>query len=67
MERPSLGFGMCPILAESPPPPGGQRVYDPGRDGKPVTSLGVHERWNHAADKQYSRKLGKRQGIGLVA
>ncbi len=32
-----------------------------------MESLGVHEHWNNATDKQYSRNLGKRQGIELVA
>jgi hypothetical protein len=26
----------------------------------------VHEHWNNATDKQYSRNLGKREGIELV-
>jgi hypothetical protein len=42
-------------------------LYDPSQEGKPATSLGVHEHWNNAADKQYSRNLGKREGIELVA
>jgi hypothetical protein len=51
-------------LAEKPP---SGTVYDPDRDGKPVTSLGVHEHWNNSTDRQYSRNLGKRDGIELVA
>ena len=51
-------------LAEKPP---SGTVYDSDRDGKPVTSLGVHEHWNNPTDKQYSRNLGKRDGIELVA
>jgi len=47
-------------------PPSGT-VYDPDRDGKEVISLGVHEHWNNATDRQYSRNLGKHQGIELVA
>jgi hypothetical protein len=50
-------------LAEKPP--SGTR-YDPEQDGNPVASLGVHEHWNNAAEKKYSRNLGKRQGIELV-
>jgi hypothetical protein len=50
-------------LAEKPP---SGTVYDPGRDRAPVVSLGVHEHWNNASDKQYSRNLGKREGIELV-
>ena len=41
-------------------------LYDPSQEGKPVASLGVHEHWNNAADRQYSRNLGKREGIELV-
>jgi hypothetical protein len=50
-------------LAESPP---SKTVYDPSQEGKPSGSLGVHEHWNNATDKQYSRNLGKREGIELV-
>jgi hypothetical protein len=31
-----------------------------------LASLGVHEHWNNLRDKQYSRNLGKREGIELV-
>jgi hypothetical protein len=41
-------------------------VYDPEQDGTPVLSLGVHEHWNNAQDKRYSRNLGKGTGIELV-
>jgi hypothetical protein len=41
--------------------------YDPSQEGKPVASLGVHEHWNNATDKQYSRNLGKREGLELVS
>ncbi len=41
-------------------------VYDPNQDGKLPESLGVHEHWNNATDKRYSRNLGKREGIELV-
>ncbi len=34
--------------------------------GKTVTNLGVHEHWNNPTDKQYSRNLGKSEGIELV-
>ena len=40
--------------------------YDPERDGTGLKSLGVLEHWNNAADKQYSRNLGKPEGIELV-
>jgi hypothetical protein len=42
-------------------------VYDPDNSGKPLPSLGVHEHWNNAVNKQYSRNLGKQTGIELVA
>lgn len=34
--------------------------------GNTVTNLGVHEHWNNAEDKQYSKNLGKDEGIELV-
>lgn len=34
--------------------------------GKTITNLGVHEHWNNPVDKQYSRNLGKSEGIELV-
>jgi hypothetical protein len=46
-------------------PPSGT-VYDPSQEHTPATSLGVHEHWNNANDKQYSRNLGKREGIELL-
>ena len=39
-------------------------VYKP--DGVPLQSLGVHEHWNNATDKKYSRNLGTGKGIELV-
>jgi hypothetical protein len=42
-------------------------IYDPDNSGKPITSLGVHEHWNNAGDKQYSRNLGTGKGIELVS
>jgi hypothetical protein len=47
-------------------PPSGVR-YDPEGDGVPLQSLGVHEHWNNPKDKKYSRNLGKKEGIELVA
>lgn len=41
--------------------------YDPDNSGKPISSLGVHEHWNNAESKQYSRNLGKGNGIELVS
>ena len=49
-----------------PKPPSGT-LYDPSGEGKPLSSLGVHEHWNNAAKKKYSRNLGKSEGIELVA
>ena len=46
-------------------PPSGT-IYDPEGDGSPLTSLGVHEHWNNADDKQYSRNLDIGDGIELV-
>ena len=49
-------------LANNPP---SGTVYQP--DGVRLESLGVHEHWNNAKDKQYSRNLGTGQGIELVS
>lgn len=42
--------------------------YDPSSPdhSSPVGTLGVHEHWNNVNDKQYSRNLGKSEGIELV-
>lgn len=45
-------------------PPSGT-VYSDGY-GKTVGNLGVHEHWNNAKEKKYSRNLGKSEGIELV-
>jgi len=48
-------------------PPSGT-FYDPDHRGN-VTALksqGVHEHWNNAIDKQYSRNLGTGEGVELV-
>ncbi|MCM1299668.1 MAG: DUF362 domain-containing protein, partial [[Eubacterium] siraeum] len=45
-------------------PPSGT-VYTDG-NGKAVTNAGVHEHWNNSEQKQYSRNLGKSEGIELV-
>jgi Domain of unknown function (DUF362) len=42
-------------------------VYDPDNSGTPIPSLGVHEHWNNARMKQYSRNLGLNKGIELVS
>ncbi len=42
-------------------------IYDPENDGTPLPeSLGAHEHWNNATDKQYARNLGGEAGIELV-
>jgi len=42
--------------------------YDPEEDGSAIPwSLGVHEHWNNATDRQYSRNLGEDYGIELVS
>ena len=48
-------------------PPSGT-FYDPDHatNTTRLASLGVHEHWNNAQEKQYSRNLGKEQGIELV-
>ena len=46
-------------------PPSGI-VYDPAKTGKPLASLGVHEHWNNATDRKYTRNLGKGAGIEFV-
>ncbi len=40
-------------------------VYQNG-NGEPVTNLGVHEHWNNAEERLYSRNLGKEEGIELI-
>ncbi len=47
-------------------PPSGT-VYDPENDGTGLKSLGVHEHWNNAKDKLYSRNMGKDEGIELIS
>ena len=42
-------------------------IYDPDNSGSPVPVLGVHEHWNNAVEKQYSRNLGTGKGIELVS
>jgi hypothetical protein len=49
-------------LAHDPP---SKTFYDPERDGVRCRSLGVFEHWNNAAEKKYSRNLGRPNGIEL--
>jgi gluconolactonase len=53
-------------LASNPP---SGTFYDPDHSGnvKRLSSLGVHEHWNNPREKKYSRNLGRRKGIELVA
>ncbi len=51
--------------AQANNPPSGT-IYDPENDGIPLESLGVHEHWNNATDKQYTRNLGTGDGIELI-
>ncbi len=53
-------------MAQADSPPSGT-FYDPERDGIPLASLGVHEHWNNAVERKYSRNLGIGDGIELVA
>ncbi len=52
-------------LADNPP---SGTFYDPDHatPTKRLASLGVHEHWNNPTDRQYSRNLGKNEGIELV-
>ena len=40
--------------------------YDPDSTGIHIASLGVHEHWNNATDKKYTRNLGTGEGIELI-
>ena len=51
-------------LANNPP---SGTLYAPNGDGLRLPSQGVHEHWNNATDKQYSRNLGTGNGIELVS
>jgi hypothetical protein len=54
--------------ALAPNPPSGT-FYDPDHatPEKRLPSLGVHEHWNNAREKKYSRNLGTGPGIELIA
>ena len=51
--------------AQAAKPPSGT-IYNPDGSGA-IASLGVHEHWNNATDRKYSRNLGAREGIELIA
>jgi uncharacterized protein (DUF362 family) len=44
--------------------PASGTAYAPS--GAALKSLGVHEHWNNAAERKYSRNLGSKEGIELV-
>jgi hypothetical protein len=46
-------------------PPSGT-FYDPEHDGTRMASQGVHEHWNNATQKKYTRNLGTGNGIELL-
>jgi hypothetical protein len=46
--------------------PGSGVVYNPDGSG-PLASLGAHEHWNNATERKYSRNLGRKTGIELMA
>jgi len=47
------------------PSPPSDANYDPNHDGGLTESLGVHEHWNNATSKQYSRNLDPINGTGI--
>ena len=49
-------------LANAPP---SGAFYDPNHSGTRLGSLGVHEHWNNATDKQYTRNLDPEHGTGI--
>jgi hypothetical protein len=51
--------------AQAGSPPSGS-FYDPGVTGTRLTTLGVHEHWNNATNRLYSRNLGRSEGIELL-
>jgi uncharacterized protein (DUF362 family) len=51
--------------AQAGNPPSGT-FYDPGVTGTRLTTLGVHEHWNNATNRLYSRNLGRNEGIELI-
>jgi hypothetical protein len=51
--------------AQAAQPPSGT-AYAPDGGGK-LASLGVHEHWNNATGRKYSRNLGRNEGIELIA
>ena len=52
--------------AQANHPPSGT-FYNPNQTGTALPSLGVHEHWNDATSKQYTRNIGNGAGIELVS
>lgn len=50
--------------AQADNPPSGT-FYDPAKTGTRLASLGVHEHWNNAIEKKYSRNLDPVNGTGI--
>ncbi len=50
--------------AQANNPPSGT-FYDPAKTGTRLASLGVHEHWNNASEKKYSRNLDPVNGTGI--
>jgi len=50
--------------ARAPDPCSGT-FYDPDGDGNELASQGVHEHWNNATNKQYTRNLDPVNGTGI--
>lgn len=46
--------------------PASGTIYNPDGTGT-LASLGIHEHWNNATDRKYSRNLGRKDGIELIA
>jgi len=51
--------------AQAAKPPSGTVYNSDGRGT--LASLGVHEHWNNATARKYSRNLGGKEGIELIA
>jgi uncharacterized protein (DUF362 family) len=51
--------------AQAGNPPSGS-FYDPASTRSRLATLGVHEHWNNATNRLYSRNLGRSEGIELV-
>jgi hypothetical protein len=51
-------------LCENPP---SKTLYDPGKTGQRLQSLGAHEHWDNPVEKSYSRNRGIKAGIELIS